>query len=97
MFTFKFLLQPQQIEDDDKRLDVLNLKKSPNKNISEDIEKEDTNSKGDPGEESLKESDDKSGSTGPVMDDDVLFKSIPLCFHIISDPYVVWQVFTYPD
>ena len=74
MFTFKFLLQPQQIEDDDKRLDVLNLKKSPNKNISEDIEKEDTNSKGDSGEEPLKESDDKSGSTLSLKNEASLLK-----------------------
>ena len=74
MFTFKFLLQPQQIEDDDKRLDVLNLKKSPNKNISEDIEKEDTNSKGDPCEEALKESDDKSGSTLSLKNEASLLK-----------------------
>ena len=68
------LLQTQQIEDDDKRLDVLNLKKSPNKNIAEDIEKEDTNSKGDPGEEALKETDDKSGSTLSLKNEASLLK-----------------------
>ena len=68
------LLQTQQIEDDDKRLDVLNLKKSPNKNISEDIEKEDANSKGDHGEEPLKETDDKSGSTLSLKNEASLLK-----------------------
>ena len=68
------LLQTQQIEDDEKHLDVLNLKKSPNKNISEEIEKEDTNSKGDPGEEHLKETDERSGSTLSLKNEASLLK-----------------------